>query len=237
MSIHNSESISESEQMYLITIARSIEDGETQPIPLSHIAQKLSVQPVSVNQMVRNLESEGLLYYRPYKGVELTAQGSAVAFRTLRNRRLWEVFIVDHLKVTLEEADAMACDLEHVTPDDIAQRLSKYLNDPVIGPGGQPIPKFNGDQIILNLVTLNQIEVGMKAKILQINALPTVARFLSKEGLRSGSEITLRAIGVHDSRLIEVDKGFVEIAADIAETIQLLPTTMADESIKSLVKG
>lgn len=237
MSLHNSESISESEQMYLITIARSIEDGETQPIPLSHIAQKMSVQPVSVNQMVRKLESEGLLHYRPYKGVELTAQGNAVAFRTLRNRRLWEVFIVDHLKVTLEEADAMACDLEHVTPDNIAQRLSKYLNDPVIGPGGQPIPKFNGDQIILNWVTLNQIEVGMKAKILQINALPTVARFLSNEGLRSGSEITLRAIGVHDSRLVEVDKGFVEIAADIAETIQLLPTTMADGPIKSSVKG
>jgi DtxR family Mn-dependent transcriptional regulator len=237
MSIHNSESISESEQMYLITIARSIEDGETQPIPLSHIAQKMSVQPVSVNQMVRNLESEGLLHYRPYKGVELTAQGNAIAFRTLRNRRLWEVFIVDHLKATLEEADAMACDLEHVTPDDIAQRLSRYLNDPVIGPGGQPIPKFDGDQIILNWVTLNQIEVGMKAKILQIDALPTVTRFLSNEGLRSGSEITLRAIGVHDSRLVEVDKGFVEIAADIAETIQLLPTTMADGPIKSSSKG
>ena len=92
MSDHNYEAISESEQMYLITIARLIENGQSEPIPLSDIAKQMSVLPVSVNQMVRKLEGSGFLDYLPYKGVEFTNLGKEIAFRTLRNRRLWEVF-------------------------------------------------------------------------------------------------------------------------------------------------
>lgn len=223
MSNHNSEPISTSEQMYLITIARAIEDGNSQPIPLSHIAHKLSLQPVSVNQMVRKLESQGCLHYIPYKGVELTATGTAIANRTLRNRRLWEVFLVDHLNVPPRDADAMACDLEHVTPDDIAQRLSKYLDDPAVGPGGQRIPRFNENQIIQDKISLKNLEVGMTAQILKVDGPPVVVRFLSDEGLRSGMEITLDAIGSQDSRLVSTENGFVEIATDIAERILLHP--------------
>ena len=164
MSDHISETISESEQMYLITIARSLEDGGPDPLPLSHIAKKLSLQPVSVNQMVRKLEGEGLVHYHPYKGVELTDRGQVIASRTLRNRRLWQLFLVDQLQVSLEEADAMACDLEHITPDDIAQRLSSYLDEPAVGPGGHPIPALNGDHIKPSAIPLSQIDVGMSLR-------------------------------------------------------------------------
>jgi DtxR family Mn-dependent transcriptional regulator len=227
-----SEPISESEQMYLITIARSIEDGGPEPLPLSYIAQKMSLQSVSVNQMVRKLEAEGLVHYHPYKGVELTTLGQAAAERTLRNRRLWEVFLVNQINVPLEEADAMACDLEHVTPDNIAQRLSKYLDDPAIGPGGQPIPKIDGDQFKPVGFPLSQLEVGMSAQIVDVNAEPAIARFLAGEGLRPGAEISLVAVGAHGTRLLAVDQGYVEITADIAESIQLLPTAASTGSKK-----
>jgi DtxR family Mn-dependent transcriptional regulator len=221
MSNHNLEAISESEQMYLITIARLIEGGEQEPIPLSDIAKEMSVLPVSVNQMVRKLEGDGFLHYLPYKGVELTNLGKKIAFRTLRNRRLWEVFLVDHLKVSLEEADVMACTMEHVTPDDIAQRLANFLGDPAIGPGGQPIPNLESDQAIQDWVPLTELEVGMAAKIADVDAPPAVIRFLNEEGLHPGSEVSLRAIGARDSRLVEVGKSFVELSADIASLIQM----------------
>ena len=225
MSNHISKPISKSEQMYLITIARSIEEGGPEPLPLSHIAQKLSLQPVSVNQMVRKLEGEGLVHYHPYKGVELTTLGQVVAFRTLRNRRLWEVFLVDQLNVPLEDADAMACDLEHVTPDNIAQRLAKFLDDPAIGPGGQPIPKIDGDQFKPVGFPLSQLEVGISAQIIEVEAEPAVARFLAGEGVRPGAEIALGAVGAQGTRLIEINQGLLEIAADIARTIQILPVS------------
>ena len=229
MPSHNHKEISESEQMYLLTIARLIEGGQPEPISLSDIANELSVLPVSVNQMVRKLEGEGFLHYLPYKGVELTAQGKMIAFRTLRNRRLWEVFLVDHLKVSLEEADEMACTMEHVTPDDIAQRLANFLGDPVTGPGGQPIPDLNSSHVIRDWAPLTQIEVGMGAQIANIDAPPAVIRFLAEEGLRPGSLLILKAIGAHESRLVEVEKGYVELSADISSAIQLSQPTSSHQ--------
>jgi DtxR family Mn-dependent transcriptional regulator len=220
-----SKPISESEQMYLITIARSKEAGGREPLPLSHIAQTLSLQPVSVNQMVRKLEDEGLVLYYPYKGVELTPKGQSIANRILRNRRLWQLFLVDKLHVSLEEADSVACDLEHVTPDDIALRLSGFLDDPRVGPGGQPIPRLDGDQIKPSGLPLSQVEVGMRAQIIDIRAHPGITRFLSGDGLRPGIEITLSAVGAQGTRLLTAEQGYIEITADIAESIQVLPTT------------
>jgi DtxR family Mn-dependent transcriptional regulator len=227
MTNHNFGDISESEQMYLITTARLIEDGQPEPIPLSDIAKEMSVLPVSVNQMVRKLEGEGLLKYLPYKGVELTSQGKEVTLRILRNRRLWEVFLVDQLKVSLEEADSMACAMEHVTPDDIAQRLAKFLGDPATGPGGQPIPDIDAAQVLHNWVPLTHLEVGMQAHIAQIDGQQAVVRFLTEEGFRPGSVVTLRAIGALGSRLVEVEKGYVELSADIASSILLSHPTLA----------
>ena len=230
MTDHNLKGISESEQMYLITITRLIEDGQPEPIPLSDIAKEMSVLPVSVNQMVRKLEGEGLLHYLPYKGVELTSQGKTIAFRTLRNRRLWEVFLVDHLNVFLEEANAMACAMEHVTPDNIAQRLAKFLGDPAICPGGLPIPDLDTGQVLQNWVPMTQIEVGTQAHIAQVDAQPAVVRFLTEEGLRPGSVVTLRAIGAHGSRLVEVDKGYVDLSADIASSILMSQPTIKHQA-------
>lgn len=225
MSDHNSQPISKSEQMYLITIAMSMEGGGPEPLPISQIAQSLSLQPVSVNQMVRKLESEGLVHYHPYKGVELTHKGISIAYRILRNRRLWQLFLVDRLHMSLQAADAMACDLEHITPDDIAQRLSRFLGDPDVGPGGQPIPRLDGDQIEHQALSLSQMEVGTSAIIIGVDSQAGFDRFLSGEGLQPGAEITLAAVGTQGTRLVAANQGYVEINADIADTIQLVPTT------------
>lgn len=228
MANHNLVEISESEQMYLITIARLIEDGQPEPITLTDIANGMSVLPVSVNQMVRKLEGEGLLHYFPYKGVELTPQGREIAFRTLRNRRLWEVFLVDHLEVSLEDADAIACSMEHTTPDEIAQRLASFLDNPIVSPTGQLIPEIDSERILHNWAPLTQLEVGMQAPVTQIKAPQVVTKFLTKEGIHPGSVVTLRAIGARGSILVEVEKGFVELSADMASLIFISEPNLKD---------
>ncbi|RMF39870.1 MAG: MarR family transcriptional regulator, partial [Anaerolineae bacterium] len=67
------QNFSESEQMYLVTLAQL--ETASQPVPLSALAQALGVQPVSVNQMVRKLAEAGLVTYEPYHGVSLSPQG------------------------------------------------------------------------------------------------------------------------------------------------------------------
>ena len=91
---------SEAEEMYLITVARAIEDGVGPPVPVSTIAGVLEVSSVSANQMIKKLGSAGLVSYVPYKGVTLTDTGDELANTVLRNRRLWGRFLADHLGLT-----------------------------------------------------------------------------------------------------------------------------------------
>jgi DtxR family Mn-dependent transcriptional regulator len=93
-----STALSESMEMYLVTIARLRTDGE--PVPLSLLADTLCISPVSVNEMCRKLQNQGLVLYRPYKGVSLTDEGEQRACYILRCHRLWEVFLAEAVQVT-----------------------------------------------------------------------------------------------------------------------------------------
>ena len=57
-------------------------------------------------------------------GATLTEAGRLVASSILRRRRLWGVFLSEQLGLTPARADEIACDLEHITPDDVADLLS-----------------------------------------------------------------------------------------------------------------
>ena len=50
--------LSESIETYLVTILRL--SPTNAPVPLSRLAQALSVSPISVNQMCRRLQDQGL---------------------------------------------------------------------------------------------------------------------------------------------------------------------------------
>jgi DtxR family Mn-dependent transcriptional regulator len=126
--------------MYLITVAVAEEEGRPGPLALADLAGSLAISPVSANQMVRRLQEQGLVEYHPYHGVALTPGGRQAARRVLRGRRLWATFLVAHLGFTPEEADALACSLEHVTPPEAADRLAQFLGNPAVGPLGNPIP-------------------------------------------------------------------------------------------------
>jgi len=134
-------STSPSEEMYLITVARAEEEGHPGPLPLAALAQSLSISPVSANQMVWRLADRDLLEYRPYQGVLLTPAGRATAEQVLRGRRLWTGFLVGHLGFAEEEADALACEFEHLTPPELAERLEVYLGYGATPPGGVGRPQ------------------------------------------------------------------------------------------------
>ena len=225
MADHIKERTSESEQMYLITIATLIEDGHPEPIPLSAIAQEMAVLPVSVNQMVRKLAGAGLLEYQPYKGVELTSRGRQIATRTLRNRRLWEVFLVEQLNIPIDEADELACTMEHVTTDEIAQRLSILLGEPRVSPGGKRILPVESEQGIQDWVPLKDLEVGSVGQITQIQSQPPVKSFLNEQGIRPGTIVTVNGIGKNGSRLITTKVGFIQLSEVLAGVIMIMPSS------------
>ena len=211
--------MSESEQMYLITTAMLIEDGMEQPVPLPALAQARSIMPASVNQMVRKLADEGLVTYIPYKGIALTPAGSAIAMRILRYRRLWEVFLVKKLKLALGPADQLACRLEHLTTDEVADRLCEYLGDPQLSPQGKPIPRVLHDEDLHPTVCINKTRVGQRSRVSQLRGEGVAKGFLQGEGIVSGATLAVMALGGDGSVLLEVDGRLTHLSAAIADSV------------------
>jgi len=217
--------MSESEEMYLNTIARLDEDGDGGRIPLSALAQALGVQPVSVNQMVRKLADAGLVDYAPYKGVQLTAAGEAVAARVLRARRLWQVFLAERLQLNPGDAHALACRLEHVTPAHVVDRLDGYLDEPVVSPFGKPIPRHaNGADAGYDApgcAPLSTVLIGERAEVVRIDADDPALRFLRAQGVQASAQVRVTAIGHDGSLLLAVASSGdrVQIESDLAQVI------------------
>ena len=59
----------------------------------STVARHLSVADASVTDMLRKLQKNGLLEYKPYYGATLTTEGRRLALRILRRHRLIELFL------------------------------------------------------------------------------------------------------------------------------------------------
>lgn len=223
MDDHNTQTISESEQMYLLTLEMLVEDGMEPPIPLAALAQARAIQPVSVNQMVRKLADAGLLTYVPYKGVELTPDGQAIATRVLRYRRLWEVFLVEQLGMRDADADTLACRLEHVTSDDVAGRLARMLGDPSISPQGKPIPRTDLPPEQTYWQPLRDLPLEMPAQVMLVDADPAARVFLAEEGLRPGQVVRVLAAGAAGALLLDLSGRQMLLAASMAGQVQVLP--------------
>jgi|GEM_PF-32228 len=212
--------ISESMQMYLVTIARLRVDG--QPVPLSQLAQALSISPVSVNEMCRKLQEQGLVVYQPYKGASLTPEGEQRAYHVLRRHRLWEVFLVEKLGFEYTQAHDAACRLEHATSDLVADRLDVFLERPTVNPLGQPIPRADGDLPARPSHPLAALSAGQRGYVIRCDASGAARAFLDEQGIRPGASLTV-LITAEDSLLVRVGEAHVSLARTLAEAVQVAP--------------
>jgi DtxR family Mn-dependent transcriptional regulator len=215
---------SESVEMYLVTIAMLGEEGLSSPVPLSRLAEELTVQPVSANQMIRKMDEEGLVIYLPYKGVELTEEGRKRANHILRYRRLWEVFFVEQLGLAPGEAGDLACRMEHDTTLKVSDRLAGFLNDPMVSPLGKTIPSSNGDPLPQQSSRLKDLRVGQQAEIIAYKVDDTTSSFLQNEGLETGVVALIEAISSSGAVLVRVKNRRVSMTKEIAEKIVVTAT-------------
>ncbi len=216
----NHNTLSESEEMYLVTIRQICEDCTDRPIPIPEIAQELEVKPVSVNQMVKKLAEEGLVKYLPYKGVELTPEGRKISTRILRHRRLWEVFLVKSLKMDLEEADELACQFEHSTTSDLANRLANFLDNPSVCFHGLPIYSSEEPVDTVSGIALSHVNVGQPFHTVRVDAEEDLRIFLADQGVSPGNPGSVLAENAFGTIILETAPGNrVTITKDIAERV------------------
>jgi DtxR family Mn-dependent transcriptional regulator len=210
-------STSEAEQMYLITIAMAAEDGHEGPVPVPDLAKQLAVSRVSANEMVKKLADRGLVAYTPYKGADLTEAGAAIARRVLRRRRLWALFLADHLGLTPAAADAVACEFEHVTPGEVAAQLAHFLGDPSVGPQGKPIPSDEEHGAAgIALHALGDSLVGRRVEIVRVGGDAAAHSFLEAQGVAPGAKVTVVALSDDGGCLLETGHGHVHLSGTLA---------------------
>jgi DtxR family Mn-dependent transcriptional regulator len=179
--------LSESTEMYLKAM---IEIGDHEAVAISRLAERLSVTPVSVNEMVRRLDEQGLVSHTPYKGVALTGKGHAVACDVTRRQRLWECFLYEHLGIEWAQVYELACSLEHATAPEVTEALCTFLGEPETCPHGNPICAADGSYTPLEGLPLNTVAVGDTVQVLAVSATSTeVLRYLQERGLMPGCEL------------------------------------------------
>jgi DtxR family Mn-dependent transcriptional regulator len=204
--------------MYLLSILRLGAAGR--PVPLSELADVLGVSPVSVNQMCHKLHDEGLVEYVPYQGVSVTIDGARLARRILRRHRLWEVFLVEHLQMDLQQAHGNACELEHATSDEVIERLAQYLSHPTVNPEGDPIPDAAGESPMVATRSLAGMDVGERAEYVQCDADETCRAFLTAQGLRPGTSFQVVATAA-DSVLLGLSGRTMALSKPLASAVRV----------------
>jgi len=228
------ELLSQSVQMYLVSIARLRVDD--QPVPLSQLAQELSVSPVSVNEMCRRLQDQGLVIYRPYKGASFTPEGERRAHYILRRHRLWEVFLVERLGLSYDEAHEAACRLEHSTPRLVADRLEAFLGHPSVNPKGDPIPRADGALSERFVVPLATLTAGQHGHVIKCDGGDADKTFLEEQGLRPGTMLVVLA-ATEEGLLVQVEGTHISLARSLAAAVQVELKEASDQASETLTES
>lgn len=214
---------SENLEMYLVTIALLDEQGLDGPVPLSLLAEELAVQPVSANQMVRKLDEEGLVTYQPYKGVSLTDEGKRQTMHIIRHRRLWEVFFTEKLGIPPIEADALACRMEHITTNEVAERLYQYLDRPQVTAGGKLIPRDGQQSEAVRGQMLTELHAGQQVEVVQMQTDEAETAFLQSQGIIPGAQLVITAASNKGAMLVDTGGLSLSLSDKLAARLRVRP--------------
>ncbi len=121
------------------------------------LAERLGVSRASVSEMVKRMESEGLVS-NDNATLALTAEGEKLAQRVVRRHRLAERFLTDMLGLDWGRAHHEACKWEHILSDDVEDALARVLGNPATCPHGNPIPGAGHSPV--TLTPLGHVEIG-----------------------------------------------------------------------------
>ncbi|MGA2670702.1 MAG: metal-dependent transcriptional regulator [Dehalococcoidia bacterium] len=162
------------------------------PVSTSALAKDLGVSLPAVTDMLRRLESEGLIEYVANKGAILTTEGNERAISVVRRHRLWERFLTDILGVKWDRVHNEACRLEHATSAETERKLASLLGNIDTCPHGYPIPDKNGNIQEQEVMPLSEFEPGQSVCIETVaEETPHLLRDIDKLGLKPKTVVTV----------------------------------------------
>ena len=172
----------------------------------ARIAERLSVSRPSVSEMIKRLESEGLVATTEHV-IRLTSDGKRLAERVVRRHRLAERFLTDVLGLSWAYAHKEAGKWEHVISEEVEVALARVMNDPTTCPHGNPIPGSGYEAPDAH--PLSDVIVGDAFKVERIpeelEFAPGLLDFLEDSHLIPGSTGRVTAASPDGTLTVEVD--------------------------------
>jgi DtxR family Mn-dependent transcriptional regulator len=209
-----------SEENYLKVIYH-LSQKSSGAVQTNSIAENIGTKPASVTDMLKKLADKKLIDYVKYQGVSLTKIGQLTAIGIVRKHRLWEVFLVDKLKLKWDEVHEIAEELEHINSDLLVERLDEFLGRPTTDPHGDSIPDKDGNFHTVNLIKLNELNAGNTGMIVGVSEHSSAyLKHLEKLGLTLGKEIQVVEVVEYDGSVeLILENKKVNISRDIAKHI------------------
>ncbi len=190
----------------------------THPTLSSRVAEMLGVSRASAGEMLKRLESDGLVERGSRKEAILTPAGRVRAERAVRKHRIIERLLTDFMGYTAAEAHVHADELGDTFSEDMVERIQVRLGNPERCPHGWPIETAMEQAENHDLEPLTALAAGGRATIVRLAEHDgALLHWFYEEGLVPGAQVSLDAsepaAGQLRVRLNGVEKAIGERAA------------------------
>jgi len=164
------------------------------------VRQRLGVGKSSVSGALKTLASRGLIEHTPYGAITLTSEGQKTAEDIARRHEVLRDFFIKVLDADSEVANTAACEIEHVMPDSVLERLVEFLCFAQLPQGDEqslqeqfrvyyreskaPLKEVAG-------LTLREIDPGLTVRVVSLASEGAVRQRLLDLGIMPGSEVSV----------------------------------------------
>ena len=182
---------STSEENYIKSIYHL--QQETGLVNTNSLAAEMQTRAASVTDMLKKLKAKKILQYERYKGFKLNEAGKKAALGVVRKHRLWEFFLAEKLKFDWDKVHPIAEELEHISSDELIQRLDNFLGNPSFDPHGDPIPDRHGKIPVINQQSLSDIPLKKKVTVSSVsNQTAQMLEMLKHYNIALGTQIMVQ---------------------------------------------
>jgi len=160
------------------------------PTLAARVAEMLGVSRPTVGEMLKRLESEGLIRRGEHKEAILTPTGRERAEHVVRRHRLIERLLTDFMGYSPAESHEHADELGDVFSDDMIERIAERLGHPERCPHGWPIDTAAEQAENAALAPLLELSAGTRAKIVRLAEHDgDLLRWFYEHGFEPGREL------------------------------------------------
>jgi len=165
---------------------------ETGLVNTNSLAAEMHTRAASVTDMLKKLSGKKILQYEKYRGFKLTDNGRKVALAVVRKHRLWEYFLVEKLGFEWDKVHDIAEELEHISSNELIERLQQFLGNPSFDPHGDPIPDSNGRIPKLSQLSLTAMPLNKTAVVSSVtNQSPQMLEMLKHYAIAIGTSVKI----------------------------------------------